>query len=131
VGKPAMVAEHGDALRRRRRHQEFQQALRRTLALPIEYWRIVTDDTTVCRCENVTLREVRGALAHGHRTLNAVKRNVRTGMGWCGGRTCLHAVAALAELHAGTRPPTMMTPRPLVRPISFSALANQTKATMP
>jgi D-hydroxyproline dehydrogenase subunit alpha len=131
VDRPALIAELGDALRRRHRHQQFQRALRRTLALPIEYWRLVTDDTTVCRCENVTLREIRGALAHGHRSLNAVKRNVRTGMGWCGGRTCLHAVAALAELHAGTRPPAMMTPRPLVRPVAFSALANQTKAAAP
>ncbi len=118
----------GETLLQRRRQLSFQLALRETLVLPRGIWSLAADDTTVCRCENVTLGELRSTFAGGHRTLNAVKRNVRSGMGWCGGRTCLHAVASLAELHGAALAEEMMTPRPLVRPVSFAALANQKKA---
>lgn len=126
----------GDAMRKslqipidhRRQHQAFQRAIRTTLRLPPDLWRLTTDDTVVCRCENVPLAEIRAAFAGGHSSLNAVKRNVRAGMGWCGGRTCLRAVAALAELHAGVPAGAIMTPRPMVRPVSFAALAAQQTA---
>jgi NADPH-dependent 2,4-dienoyl-CoA reductase/sulfur reductase-like enzyme len=118
-------ARLAEAHARRRRHLAFQAALRATLDLPRELWRLVTDETIVCRCESVRFGEIRSALDNGHRSLNAVKRNVRVGMGWCAGRTCLHAVAALTELHTGAAPTEMMTPRPLVRPVSFAALARQ------
>jgi len=116
------------AIARRARHLEFQKAVRRTLRLPIELWRLVTDDTTVCRCENVRLAEIKEAMASGHRSLNAVKRNIRSGMGWCGGRTCLPAIASLVELSTGSAPTEMMTPRPMARPVSFAALARRGKA---
>jgi len=116
------------ALRRRRRYETFQRAVRPMLQIPDSAWRLVTDETIVCRCENVRLGEIRGAFAEGHLTLNAVKRNVRSGMGWCGGRMCLHSVAALTALHTGKTSREMMTPRPMIRPVSFAALANQKKA---
>jgi D-hydroxyproline dehydrogenase subunit alpha len=108
----------------------FQAAVRETLQLPPGIWRLVSDDTVVCRCENVPGSEIRAAFAAGHQSLNAVKRNVRAGMGWCGGKICLRAVAALAELDLGATPVGMMTPRPLVRPVSFAALATQKKASV-
>jgi D-hydroxyproline dehydrogenase subunit alpha len=120
-----LSSELAPVIAHRSRHLEFQKALRKTLGLPIELWRLVTDDTIVCRCENVRLAEIKSAIASGHRSLNAVKRNVRSGMGWCGGRTCLHAIASLIELSSGSAPADMMTPRPLARPVSFAALARR------
>lgn len=117
-----------DAFRRRERALLFQQAVRASLHVPVKLWGTVDDETIVCRCENVRLGELRGAFDGGHLSLNAVKRNTRAGMGWCGGRTCLHAVAALTELHTGAPPPAMMTPRPVVRPVTFAALARQKQA---
>jgi NADPH-dependent 2,4-dienoyl-CoA reductase/sulfur reductase-like enzyme len=128
VGGEAMRTSLQTLVDRRFRHHAFQRAVRTTLRLPPDLWRLTTDDTVVCRCENVPLREIRAAFAGGHSSLNAVKRNVRAGMGWCGGRTCLRAVAALAELHAGVPAGAIMTPRPMVRPVSFAALATQQKA---
>lgn len=120
-----------DAVRMRQRYTAFQTAVRQTLQVPASLWKQVGDDTVVCRCENVTLAEIRGALEGGHVSLNAIKRQVRAGMGWCGGRTCLHAVAALADLHCGATSANMMTPRPLARPVSLAALANQQKVPAP
>jgi D-hydroxyproline dehydrogenase subunit alpha len=119
------------AARMRQRYMALQAAVRETLQIPASLWKQVSDDTVVCRCENVTLAEIRGALEGGHVSLNAIKRQVRAGMGWCGGRTCLHAVAALAELHGGAASTSMMTPRPLARPVSLAALADQHKAPTP
>jgi NADPH-dependent 2,4-dienoyl-CoA reductase/sulfur reductase-like enzyme len=127
VDHPALKSKLSRALERRSRHLQFQKTLRRTLGLPIELWRLVTDETIVCRCENVRLGEIKGAIEGGHSSLNAVKRNVRSGMGWCGGRTCLPAVTSLIELSTGTAPTDMMTPRPLARPVSFAAIAHRRK----
>jgi NADPH-dependent 2,4-dienoyl-CoA reductase/sulfur reductase-like enzyme len=114
-----------EAIAVRRRYSRFAQAVRQTLAVPASLWRAATDDTIICRCENVLLSDLRVALEGGHHSLNAIKRNARPGMGWCGGRMCLHSVAILAELHAGVAPGKMMTPRPMARPVSFAALARQ------
>ena len=120
-----------EVARMRQRYTALQTAMRESLQVPASLWKHVGDDTVVCRCENVTLAEIRGALDGGHTSLNAIKRQVRAGMGWCGGRTCLHAVAALAELHGGAASAIMMTPRPLARPVSLAALAHQQKAAAP
>ena len=114
-----------EAIRARRRYAAFARAMRRTLEVPTALWNATTDDTVVCRCENVRLSEIRAAFEGGHHSLNAVKRNARPGMGWCGGRMCLHSVAVLAELHAGVAPGNMVTPRPMARPVPFVALAHQ------
>jgi len=115
------------AITRRSQYLAFQQIVRRWLRLPPALWRATTDDTIVCRCENIRLAELRAAIGNGHESLNAIKRNSRAGMGWCGGRMCLHSIAALAEHQSGIAPGAMMTPRPMARPVSFAALAQQEK----
>ena len=117
-----------EAIAVRSRYSRFARVVRQTLSVPVALWRTATDDTVICRCENVLLSEVRAALESGHHSLNAIKRNERPGMGWCGGRMCLHSVAVLAELHAGVAPGKMMTPRPMARPVTFAALARQKRA---
>lgn len=116
------------AFDRRRRQLQFQHAVRGLLHVPLPLWGIVTDDTIVCRCENIPLSELRSTWAAGHRTPNAIKRNVRIGMGVCGGRTCMHALALLTKLECGEEPSAMMTPRPLARPVSIADLARRKKA---
>ncbi len=57
----------------------------------------------VCRCERVSEGEILDALGRGIpvRTLDAVKRRTRAGMGRCQGRFCRPRVAALLEREAG------------------------------
>ncbi|MEV6782968.1 (2Fe-2S)-binding protein [Streptomyces sp. NPDC051098] len=57
----------------------------------------LTPDTVVCRCEEVSVAEVREAVETlGALDSRAVKLLTRAGMGWCQGRMCGSAVAALA-----------------------------------
>lgn len=105
-------------------NERFQKALRKTLELPPGVWDWANSDTTVCRCECVTRGRIDEAKSEGHCSLDALKRNTRVGMGWCGGRTCLQAAAAY--IHGGGSASTLqpMRARPVARPVKLGALAN-------
>ncbi len=47
-----------------------------------------SDNTIICRCEEVTLGEIREYIRQGYQTLEEIKRISRCGMGPCQGRTC-------------------------------------------
>jgi NAD(P)H-nitrite reductase large subunit len=51
------------------------------------------DNTMICRCEDLTLGDIRKAIADGYRSLNEIKRVTRAGMGNCQGRTCSIMIA--------------------------------------
>jgi thioredoxin reductase len=125
--EPGFGQDWREALARRRRLCEFQKVVRQMLKPLPGLWAIADAETIVCRCENVTLGDLRFAFSAGHLAPNTIKRSTRAAMGWCGGRTCLPMIAALADLHAGATPAEMMTARPLARPVALSALANQSK----
>jgi len=58
------------------------------------------DNTIICRCEDLTLSDIRKAIAEGCRSINEVKRVTRAGMGTCQGRTCSPLIAQeLASFH--------------------------------
>ncbi|MEV7611517.1 NAD(P)/FAD-dependent oxidoreductase [Streptomyces sp. NPDC089799] len=79
----------------------------------------VTDATDVCRCEEVTAGRIREAVDElGARDARTVKLLTRAGMGWCQGRMCGPAVAALA----GSEPTADR--RPLSCPVPLRQLAD-------
>jgi NADPH-dependent 2,4-dienoyl-CoA reductase/sulfur reductase-like enzyme/ferredoxin len=47
------------------------------------------DDAIVCRCERVTVGEIRALIREGIRDINEIKALTRAGMGACGGKTCV------------------------------------------
>ena len=55
----------------------------------------LTDDMIVCRCEEVTVGEIKEAIREGARDIVGVKRRTRAGMGLCQGRTCEKLVQQL------------------------------------
>lgn len=59
------------------------------------------DDPVVCRCEEVTLSQVKAAIAEGYDTLEELKRHLRVGMGPCQGRTCLPLLARVLARETG------------------------------
>jgi len=83
------------------------------------------DDMLVCRCEEVTVSDIRKAIADGARDVTGVKRRTRAGMGLCQGRTCEKMVQAILKAELGEAPETIgkSTPRPPVRPVTFGSLA--------
>lgn len=84
-----------------------------------------TDQTIVCRCEEVTAGDIRAAAQRGNPGPNQVKAAVRAGMGACQGRQCGYT---LMRLIAATqqRPPAavgFLHIRPPLKPITLGELA--------
>ncbi|MEU3985203.1 FAD-dependent oxidoreductase [Streptomyces sp. NPDC026672] len=106
--------------RARTRLRAFFTALDAVCAPPAGLARSVPDDTVVCRCEEVTAGEVRAATEEwGAGDLRTVKLLTRAGMGWCQGRMCGPAVAAV------TGCPLVPARRPLARPVPLGVLAGR------
>ncbi|WP_144122958.1 NAD(P)/FAD-dependent oxidoreductase [Catellatospora sichuanensis] len=88
---------------------------------------LVTDDTVLCRCEEVTAGDIRRALCdHPHLgTANAVKLLTRAGMGLCQGRSCQPAVCRLIAEQTGRSPEQIgaFTAQPPVKPVPLASLA--------
>lgn len=106
------------AARARTRQRAFFAALEAVYAPPPGWADRITDDTVVCRCEEVTAGQVRTAAdGLGAGDLRTAKLLTRAGMGWCQGRMCAPAVAGL------TGCPLTPGRRPFARPVPLGVLA--------
>ena len=114
-------------LRARARHAEFAATLAKVWP-PSDGWLAgLTDDTVVCRCEEVRYGTVRAAVTEwGARDARAVKLLTRTGMGWCQGRICGDAVTHIVSRLTGTEPePAGMALRILAQPVTLGELSEE------
>jgi D-hydroxyproline dehydrogenase subunit alpha len=92
---------------------------------------LATDNTIICRCEEVTLGDIRTAAAAGVRSVNELKGVTRIGMGNCQGRTCGELAARLLAAACGGRDDDLQavvaaglfTARPPIHPLPLSVLA--------
>lgn len=84
------------------------------------------DDVVLCRCENITAREVRSAVAQGCLGPNQVKAFLRAGMGPCQGRMCGPSVAQVIAAARGVSLDEVgyFRIRPPLKPISVAELAS-------
>jgi NADPH-dependent 2,4-dienoyl-CoA reductase/sulfur reductase-like enzyme len=86
---------------------------------------LAKDDTIVCRCEEITLAEVKKAIADGASDVKEVKRMTRLGMGSCQGRMCAPAIQEIIAREKGLSPERVgsLNPRPPARPVLLGVLA--------
>jgi D-hydroxyproline dehydrogenase subunit alpha len=105
--------------------RKFAGLTRDMMRLKPALFELMTDDTIVCRCEDVSVQAVRAALADGEPTVRAVKIRTRAGMGCCQGRMCGYLVSRLIARHTGAGLDRIEpdSPRPPVKPIPLGALA--------
>ena len=83
------------------------------------------DDTIVCRCEEVTVGDIKQAIREGAVDVTGVKRRTRAGMGLCQGRTCEKIVMRILAQELG-KPVSVFelaTVRTPVQPVTFGLLA--------
>jgi NAD(P)H-nitrite reductase large subunit len=88
---------------------------------------MIDDDVLVCRCEEVTAKEIREAIKLGADSLTAIKRMTRAGMGLCQGRTCQRLVAQILSQETGKRMDEILpdSTRPPVRPVTFGEMCGE------
>ncbi|MFD3536809.1 NAD(P)/FAD-dependent oxidoreductase [Streptomyces sp. NPDC058664] len=108
------------------RQRAFARAMARAHPLPPAWSSWLTDDTPVCRCEEVTAGAVLAARADGpasdHRQ---VKQLTRAGMGWCQGRMCGPAVHCLVARDQPYAP----AERLIATPVTLGGLAGLAEPT--
>ncbi len=83
------------------------------------------DDVIVCRCEEITVGEIKQAIREGAVDVTGVKRRTRAGMGLCQGRTCEKIVVLLLTDELGFESSAIEpdSTRPPIVPMTFGALA--------
>lgn len=82
---------------------------------------LYSDNTIVCRCEEITLGEIREYIRRGYRSLDEIKRISRAGMGPCQGRTCRQIVMQEVSKAAGKSMEELVMPtfRPPAKPVKL------------
>ncbi|MBC3256106.1 FAD-dependent oxidoreductase [Pseudomonas paralactis] len=81
--------------------QRFRQGLETAFPFP-EQWAVqAPDELILCRCEEVSVGEVRAVVDEGHWEINRVKAHCRVGMGRCQGRMCGLAAAEIVAQRSG------------------------------
>jgi thioredoxin reductase/bacterioferritin-associated ferredoxin len=95
------------------------------LYAPAKPFRVPTGDTIVCRCEEVTARQITDTVALGCPGPNQMKSFLRCGMGPCQGRLCGLTVTELIAEARGLPPRDIgyYRLRPPVKPVTVAELA--------
>jgi NAD(P)H-nitrite reductase large subunit len=81
----------------------------------------------ICRCNDVTLKEIEELVERGITDIEEIKRLTRIGMGPCQGRTCVPLVIGIIARKTGRKPEEIPVPatRVPVRPVMMGVLAGE------
>ena len=85
------------------------------------------DNIIICRCEEVTKKQILDAIRSGCHDLDSVKRATRAGMGMCQSKSCSMIISRMIREETG-KPAEEIKPftkRAPLRPIKASALNNE------
>jgi len=104
--------------------RRFELALNEIFSIRRGLFTRITDDTVICRCEEVAAGEIRQIIADGAMDIQEIKRLTRAGMGHCQGRMCESTIAQMISME--TNQPVQeigcFTPRPPVKPFPLGVL---------
>jgi NAD(P)H-nitrite reductase large subunit len=94
---------------------------------------LAVDDTVICRCEEITLGEIKTAISGGALDINEIKRATRIGMGRCQGRMCGPVISELlvGQPISQGRVDSHLRVRPPVKPIPLGNLAADSEKRQP
>ncbi|MBL6617984.1 MAG: FAD-dependent oxidoreductase [Reyranella sp.] len=124
--KPNASLPEPQAIRQRLQREEMGRAFLDWLNRPADSFRQPVGDTVVCRCEEVTAKQVRDAADMGCEGPNQMKAFLRCGMGPCQGRLCGLTVTELIAAQRKSTPAEVgyYRLRPPVKPITLAELAS-------
>ncbi|MBN2399552.1 MAG: FAD-dependent oxidoreductase [Candidatus Aminicenantes bacterium] len=119
-------AEMAKLLRERHHHLQFGNYFNSLYSIPAAAYLDIPDDTLVCRCEDVSMGDIKKAVANGYDTPATLKIALRSAMGDCQGRVCGPALYDILAALTG-RSQAAMTPlvvRPPIKPVRIDSLAS-------
>ncbi|HCY85539.1 MAG TPA: FAD/NAD(P)-binding oxidoreductase [Desulfobacteraceae bacterium] len=113
-------------LRRQAEHQlAYAGFLNRLTALPDAAYTTIPDETLICRCEAVTMGDIRKRITQGFDTPAVLKKATRCGMGRCQGRICGPVTQDIIRVLTANKPDAPATgtrARVPVKPVPAAAL---------
>jgi NADPH-dependent 2,4-dienoyl-CoA reductase/sulfur reductase-like enzyme len=130
VGRSTTLRNIRAQVKRRTRERKFANTLLKIYSVK-DGWRAwLTNETVICRCEEVDLKTVKDSLENlGATNIRSVKLLTRVGMGACQGRICSRsAVEIIAGAHnqkTSIQDYISAGNRPIFAPITLGELAKQ------
>ncbi len=110
-------------LKRRERELRFARALNTVFSVPSHLWKEIPDETVICRCEDVTMGDIKKAVKEGFYLLRELKETTRITMGNCQGRTCFPILTEY--LRSSGISPQPMSVRPPVKPVEMGIFVSR------
>jgi len=126
-GNPAEAAARISAARDElARELRFARYLNDVFSVKPGLLDLITDETVVCRCEEITWGRWREERSEWATTLDAVRTTTRTGFGLCQGNVCESLVGQLLARETGKTMGELGSYhiRPPLKPITLGALAD-------
>ena len=79
------------------------------------------DEIIICRCEDVTLKDIKDAIRNGYRDIESLRRYLKIGTGPCQGKTCIPLTEKILAKEIGKKVDEVGRPvsRPPESPIPF------------
>lgn len=108
------------------RERRFQKMYANLFTPGDGIYELAKEDTPICRCEDVTLKQLQQAVDEGFTNIAEIKNRTRSGMGECQGRICGHYVTRYVANKAGKQDNQVGSypVRPPIFPIPIGSLAN-------
>ena len=124
--KPEAPLPDAQVIRQKLQREEMGRPVLDWLNRPADAFRQPEGETIVCRCEEVTAKQVRDTADLGCEGPNQMKSFLRCGMGPCQGRLCGLTVTELIAAQRGTTAADVgyYRLRPPVKPITLAELAS-------
>lgn len=106
------------------RQRRFAAVLDALFPFSARLGNLLTDDTVLCRCEEVTVGEIRRAIDERATTVSAVRMLTRAGMGRCQGRMCGGPLAELIarQTAQAVEAVGIAAPRPPIMPVELEGM---------
>ncbi|MGB3860759.1 MAG: NAD(P)/FAD-dependent oxidoreductase, partial [Candidatus Aminicenantaceae bacterium] len=123
-----MADRHQARLKKSISHQKwYYEFLRKIYAFRPGLLHLLSDDTIICRCEEIDYKTITKIIEDGAHHIDQIKRLLRVGMGRCQGRFCyptllglLANILPLNELHKED-----FSARPPAKPIPLKILSKE------
>jgi NADPH-dependent 2,4-dienoyl-CoA reductase/sulfur reductase-like enzyme len=117
-------------LTRLARISRFQSGIKNLFMPPKSFLSLLTEDTVICRCEDVTFGQLKEWVHKGIFEMSSLKSLTRIGMGRCQGRNCFGTFAAIMAQELRRTPSDLIVPR-VRHPLKPIRLGDLLKGELP
>lgn len=112
---------------RQKEQRGYAKFLNRLCEVAPSAYEAIPDDTLICRCEEISMGEIKNRVRQGFQTAGSLKKATRCGMGRCQGRICQPVIFDILLALTGKSPEQTgrITSRSPVKNVSIKAFLQE------